>query len=65
MMLGVPMSVIQTLMRHKQLTMTQQYTHVPPAAMQSAIGLLNNRVEESVVGNMLATGPAPTAKVNG
>ena len=63
MLLGVPMSVIQTLMRHKQLTMTQQYTHVPPAAMESAIGLLNNRAAQ--IGNMRATGTAPSAKHNG
>jgi hypothetical protein len=56
-------SDIQTLMRHKQLTMTQQYTHVPPAAMESAIGLLNNRAAQ--IGNMRATGTAPSAKHNG
>ena len=65
MMDGVPMSVIQAMMRHKQLRMTEQYTHVPPAAMEAAIGLMNKRAAASERGNILATADHPGAKVNG
>jgi integrase len=65
MMDGVPRSVVQAMMRHKQLRMTEQYTHVPPAAMEAAIGLMNKRAVAGERGNILATADDPAAKLNG
>jgi hypothetical protein len=40
-MLGASPKAIQELMRHADLAMTQRYTHLSPAARESAVRLLD------------------------
>jgi site-specific recombinase XerD len=41
-MLGASPKAIQELMRHADLAMTQRYTHLSPAARESAVRLLDS-----------------------
>ena len=47
---------IQELAGHADLTMTQRYMHLSPAALDAAIGLLDRPSGEQSCGDMLATG---------
>jgi integrase len=58
-MRGAPAKAIQELAGHENLMTTLRYMHLSPAARQSAIALLEERVEEEVFGEILETGTKP------
>ena len=45
-MRGAPVAAIQALAGHADLSTTQRYMHLSPAALQSAIGLLERRIQD-------------------
>ena len=53
---GAPPKAIQELAGHADLTMTQRYMHLSPAALDAAIGLLDRPSGEQSCGDILATG---------
>jgi integrase len=55
-MRGAPARAIQDLAGHQDLTTTQRYMHLSPAAIDSAIRLLDAPGVPSPRGNMVATG---------
>jgi hypothetical protein len=55
-MRGAPARAIQELAGHEDLTTTQRYMHLSPAAIDSAIRLLDAPGVSPNRGNMLATG---------
>ena len=57
-MRGAPARAIQELAGHRELSMTQRYMHLSPAALESAIQLLE------ILGNSLATAKAGERKVS-
>ena len=57
-MRGAPARAIQELAGHRELSMTQRYMHLSPAALESAIQLLERR------GNIVATPEAGERKVS-
>ncbi|MFN7982993.1 MAG: tyrosine-type recombinase/integrase [Vicinamibacterales bacterium] len=63
-MRGVPVRAIQELAGHADLSMTQRYMHLSPAALDSAIRLLDQPNCEKFRGDILATGRVETAKSN-
>ena len=60
---GVPARAIQELAGHQDLTTTQRYMHLSPAAVEGAIRLLDAARTAAPVGNMLATGSTECANV--
>jgi integrase len=54
-MRGAPPKAIQELAGHADLTMTQRYMHLSPAALDAAIGLLERPSGDQSCGDMLAT----------
>ncbi|MGH7439963.1 MAG: tyrosine-type recombinase/integrase, partial [Polyangiaceae bacterium] len=54
-MRGAPAKAIQELAGHSSLTTTLRYMHLSPAVRQSAIGLLNDREEAPLFGEILET----------
>jgi hypothetical protein len=58
-MRGAPSRAIQELAGHSELSMTQRYMHLSPAALDSAIQLLDGR------GNIVATATTREANSNG
>ena len=58
-MRGAPARAIQELAGHSELVTTQRYMHLSPAAIESAIRLL-----DEPCGNMLATASAAAENVN-
>jgi integrase len=54
-MRGAPPKAIQELAGHADLTMTQRYMHLSPAALDAAIGLLDRRFGDQSCGDILAT----------
>jgi site-specific recombinase XerD len=60
-MRGAPGRAIQELAGHQDLTTTQRYMHLSPAAIDSAIRLLDASGVPPVRGNMVATGSTETA----
>ena len=40
-MRGAPLPVVQALVGHQDLTMTQRYSHLTPAALTNAVRLLD------------------------
>jgi integrase len=61
-MLGAPARAIQELAGHQDLTTTQRYMHLSPAALGTAVQLLDRRRER---GDILETGPAAIGKSGG
>lgn len=49
-MRGAPARAIQELAGHADLTMTQRYMHLSPAALDAAIRLLDDTRSEGVLG---------------
>ena len=62
-MRGAPARAIQELAGHQDLTTTQRYMHLSPAAIDGAIRLLDAPVLHSSRGNMLATGSTESANI--
>jgi integrase len=58
-MRGAPARAVQELAGHSQLSMTQRYMHLSPAALDAAIQLLDGR------GNIVATAGSAERKPNG
>ena len=57
-MRGAPVRAIQELAGHRDLSMTQRYMHVSPAAIESAISLLDQPSSRSIRGDIVETGGA-------
>jgi site-specific recombinase XerD len=57
-MRGAPARAVQELAGHSELGMTQRYMHLSPAALESAIELLDRR------GNIVATPAVQNGKSN-
>ena len=57
-MRGAPARAIQELAGHQDLSTTQRYMHLSPAAIEGAIRLLDGPSASTQFGNMLATGSA-------
>jgi len=55
-MRGVPAKAIQELAGHADLTMTQRYMHLSPAALDAAIQLLDRPSGDQNRGDMSETG---------
>jgi len=56
------MRSVQELVGHQDLTMTQRYSHLSPAALIDTVRLLESRVPESARGEILETGEGPHRK---
>jgi integrase len=54
-MQGAPMRRVQELVGHQSLAMTQRYSHLTPASLDSTIRLLDNRPVRRAVGDNLET----------
>ena len=63
-MRGAPARAIQELAGHQNLTTTQRYMHLRPAALDSAIRLLDQPDHETFRGDMLETGDREIEKSN-
>ena len=64
-MRGAPARAIQELAGHADLTMTQRYMHLSPAALDAAINLLDRPSGDQSCGDMLATvGPLQKRSMN-
>jgi integrase len=61
-MRGAPARAIQDLAGHQDLTTTQRYMHLSPAAIESAIRLLEQPQPASNFGDILETGEGRNAK---
>jgi site-specific recombinase XerD len=64
-MRGAPVRAIQELAGHRDLSTTQRYMHLSPAAIDSAIRLLELPLTPQGRGDILETGDRATANVNG
>jgi integrase len=65
-MRGAPARAIQELAGHQDLSTTQRYMHLSPAAIEGAIRLLDQgRPISESVGDILETGGSATAKASG
>jgi integrase len=62
-MRGAPARAIQELAGHKDITTTQRYMHLSPAAVVSAIRLLENRNPVSDFGDIVETGSGEKVNV--
>jgi integrase len=63
-MRGAPARAIQELAGHRDLSTTQRYMHLSPAALEGAIRLLDQRPTGPGRGDMLETGNEATKNVN-
>jgi integrase len=64
-MRGAPPRAIQELAGHRELGMTQRYMHLSPAALDSAIRLLDQPSVLQSFGDLGETGTIPEGKING
>ena len=64
-MRGAPARAIQELAGHRELGMTQRYMHLSPAALDSAIRLLDQPLAVQSFGDILETGRVSEGKING
>ena len=65
-MRGAPARAIQELAGHQDLSTTQRYMHLSPAAIEGAIRLLDQgRTISNTVGDILETGGGHSAKTSG
>jgi len=64
-MRGAPARAIQELAGHKELSMTQRYMHLSPAALDAAIRLLDCPQSRSSGGDILETASDAERQVNG
>ena len=64
-MRGAPARAIQELAGHAELTMTQRYMHLSPAALDAAIRLLDQPAIRPSFGDGLETGRVGERKANG
>jgi hypothetical protein len=63
-MRGAPAKAIQELAGHADLTMTQRYMHLSPAALDAAISLLERPSGAQTCGDILETaGPPPKQSI--
>lgn len=58
-MRGAPAKAIQELAGHADLTMTQRYMHLSPAALDAAIRLLDRPSGDQTCGDILAIPDGP------
>ncbi|MDY7227888.1 tyrosine-type recombinase/integrase [Hyalangium rubrum] len=63
-MRGAPAKAIQELAGHKNLSTTQRYMHLSPAAKDAAISLLDEAASQ-ISGDILETKIAPMEKPRG
>ena len=63
-MRGAPARAIQELAGHQDLTATQRYMHLSPAAIEGAIRLLDHPKTAGGRGDMLETGNATSDNSN-
>jgi hypothetical protein len=61
----MPMRAVQELVGHQDLTMTQRYSHLSPAALVDTIRLLESRVAQPGRGDILETADGLERKANG
>jgi len=61
-MRGAPARAIQELAGHGDLAMTQCYMHLSPAALDAAIGLLDQSPITQSCGDIVETGTTPTGR---
>ena len=61
-MRGAPPRAIQELTGHRELGMTQRYMHLSPAALDSAIRLLDQPLAAQSFGDLLETGRVSEGK---
>ena len=61
-MRGAPARAIQELAGHQDLTTTQRYMHLSPAAIDGAIRLLDQAQTARSVGDIVETGSTEIAK---
>jgi hypothetical protein len=64
-MRGAPPKAIQELAGHRELGMTQRYMHLSPAALDSAIRLLDQPAGLQNFGDLGETGRVSEGKING
>lgn len=64
-MRGAPPRAIQELAGHRELGMTQRYMHLSPAALDSAIRLLDQALTLQSSGDLVETGRVCEGKING
>ena len=63
-MRGAPAKAIQELAGHSDLVTTQRYMHLSPAAVESAIRLLDSPPVRSSLGDILETETATAKNLN-
>jgi site-specific recombinase XerD len=63
-MRGAPGRAIQELAGHQELTMTQRYMHLSPAALEAAIQLLDAHETAAPRGDIVETTDMQERKVN-
>jgi hypothetical protein len=63
-MRGAPARAIQELAGHMDLGTTQRYMHLSPAALESAIRLLDQAPSDKNFGDIVETGTGPIIKAS-